>query len=366
MFFKINKNNREARTGVITTAHGKIKTPAFVPVATKAAAKAITPKQLEEIDTQIMISNSFHLHFKPTDLVIKKFGGIHKFMNWPHPLMTDSGGFQVYSLNDSCKADDEGVEFRSPYDGRKVRFDAKKSMQIQQNIGADIIFAFDECLHVKTSRSYTESSMEKTHNWADKCLQYHKKKDQTLYGVAQGGFYKDLRKKSARFIGERFKGVGLGSFFGDPKTRSYELAKIQMNEIPVEKPKHMLGIGAVEDIFHYVEIGADTFDCVLPTRLGRSGYVFSSQKGLKEKYRYRITNAKYKLDKKPLEKGCQCYTCRNYSRGYIYHLFKANEMLAYTLTSMHNIYFFNNLMKQIRESIDKGTFQRLKTKWMKK
>ena len=371
---KHEEANSNARTGVIHTPHGTIRTPAFIPVATKATVKALTPAQINEIGFDAVLGNTYHLYLQPGPDTVEKFGGIAKFMAWNKPTFTDSGGFQGMSLNNGlCKINDDCVDFKSHIDASKHTFTPEKSMQIQHQLGADMIFAFDQCLDIKADYETTKASLRRTHEWEKRSLSEFKKlnqdKKQALYGIVQGGRFLDLRKESARFIaGLDFQGIGIGSIFGDPKEESKRLVEEAMKYLPKEKPKHLLGIGAVEDIFNYVELGLDTFDCVLPTRLARVGYIFFEPRSggnLKNRYRYRLTNAKFKDDASALDPHCNCYTCKNFSRAYIHHLYKADELLFYTLTTYHNLYFFYKIMGEIRESIEKDDFMELKEKWIK-
>jgi len=397
MFFKISKKSKKsrARIGVIKTPHGAIQTPAFVPVGTQATVKGITIAQLKDIGAESLLCNTYHLYLRPSDVLIKKMGGLHKFMNWDGPIFTDSGGFQAFSLGyaiehkvgkiasifpgrvgpDSSKSkkdsgeqehtahyrDDKlakitenGVEFRSHLDGSKHFFTPEKSMEIQRNLGADIIFAFDECTSPLHDYVYTKKSMERTHRWAVRCLEAHEGqqsnvKGQMLFGIVQGGAYKDLREASAKFIGAMdFPGFGIGGSLGKSKQDMYKVLNWSIPLLPENKPKHLLGIGSPEDIRECVKRGIDTFDCVMPTRLGRNGAALLNKGTLN------IKSGRYLNDKNPIGKRCDCYTCENYSRSYVSHLFKANEMLGPILTTIHNLRFMENLMRQVREEIKKG------------
>ena len=364
-----------ARTGVIETTHGNIKTPAFIPVATKATVKSLTPAQINEIGFDAILANTYHLYLQPGAEIIEKLGGLQKVSAWHKPMFTDSVGFQVMSLNGKmCKVDEEGVDFRSCIDDSKHRFNPEKSMQIQRMLGADLIFAFDQCLDINADYEITKESLARTHAWEERSLIEFKKlnvdKKQALYGIVQGGRFKDLREESAKFISSLdFDALAIGSIFGDPKEESLELVKAALKFMPEEKTKHLLGIGAVEDIFNYVELGMDTFDCVLPTRLARQGIVFfrpESGGSEENKFRYQITNAKFKESLNSLDKNCDCYVCKEFSQGYIHHLFKSKELLAYTLLTFHNLYFFKKMMDEIRESIESGSFVELKKRWLQK
>lgn len=383
MDFKIlrkSKNSR-ARLGVIETAHGDIHTPAFVPVGTQATVKGLTEKQLKEIGAESVLCNTYHLYLRPGDETIKKLGGLHKFMNWDRPIWTDSGGFQAFSLGAAMehgvskianifpeegekehaprlpKADkfarisEEGVEFRSHLDGSKHFFTPEKSMKIQKNLGADLIFAFDECTSPLHDYAYTKKAMERTHRWAKRSLESYDKKNQALLGIVQGGAYKDLRVQSSKFIGSLdFNGFGIGGSLGKSKADMFKVLDWSVPFLSEDKPKHLLGIGSPEDIWEAVKRGVDTFDCVAPTRLGRNGSALV-RRNLGEGGSLNIKSGRYLKDKNPIDKKCRCYTCQNYTRAYISHLFKAKEMLGPILTTIHNLYFMENLLQDIRKKI---------------
>jgi len=374
--FKIKHKEEhcQARTGIITTPHGKIHTPAFIPVATQATVKALTPQQIQEIGFEAVLCNTYHLYLRPGPNLVKKMGGLQKFMSWHKPTFTDSGGFQVFSLKEGlCEVDEEGVDFKSFIDASKHRFTPEVSMQVQRKLGADLIFAFDQCLEISADHDTTKRSLARTHAWAVRSLKEFKRlnrdQSQALYGIVQGGRFLDLREESAKFIASLdFDAIGIGSIFGDPKEESRQLVEHTVKFLPENKTKHLLGIGAVEDLFTYVELGLDTFDCVLPTRLARVGYIFIHPKSggnIKNKFRYRITHAEFKEDKSPLDQHCDCYVCKNFTRSYIRYLFKSDELLFYTLTTYHNLHFFYRLMQEIREGIEKDQFLKLKKKWMR-
>jgi len=377
--FKILKKSKtsQARAGVISTQHGLIHTPAFYPVGTKATVKGITPAQLNEMGIEAVLCNTYHLFLRPGDQVVKKFGGLHKFMNWQKPIITDSGGFQVFSLGlglehgaskipaadlearkkrnagveKFTKITEDGVYFKSFLDGSKHFIGPEESMKIQENLGADIIFAFDECTSPFSDHEYTKEAMERTHRWAARSLKAHKRKDQMLFGIVQGGEFKDLRLESSRFIGAMdFDGFGIGGSFGKFRKNVKNILDYSVEYLPENKPKHLLGIGSVEDIVEAIRRGIDTFDCVTPTRLGRNGTALTRKGNLNMK------SGRFALDKKPIEKGCGCYTCTNFKRGYIRHLFQSGEMLAGILTTIHNLYFMEKLMCGIRKDILNGKF----------
>ena len=380
--------DHHARAGVISTPHGDIETPSFIPVGTQAALKALTPEQLEQTGAQAVLANAYHLYLRPGSQIIDAAGGLGKFMNWYKPTFTDSGGFQVMSLGVGFKKvvdmsgsqniinvknkeklawiDDNGVTFKSHLDGSKHYFDAETSIKIQHEIGADIIFAFDELTTLQHSYNYQVESLKKrTHPWAERSLAAHKKltlkeKDkpyQALFGVVQGAQYEDLRRKSAKFLANMdFDGYGLGGAFEKDKIGT--IVGWMSQELPQEKPRHMLGISEPNDIFDCIENGADTFDCVSPARVARNGAIYTLNG------RINITNAKYKKDYSLLTDGCDCYTCKNYSKAYLRHLFKSGEILACTLATIHNESFIVRLVEQIRQSIIEDTFFDFKHKWL--
>lgn len=385
----IEKDNKTmARAGIITTPHGIVNTPAFVPVGTKATVKGMTPSDLQEIGAEVLFGNTYHLHLRPGEDVVKEFGGVGKFMGWDGPTITDSGGFQVFSLGQKkikitedeeetetklVDIKEDGVEFRSHIDGSLHTFTPEKSIEIQKKLGADIILAFDECAPYPSSKDYTRQAMERTHDWSIRSLQSFKGKDyfpwkQALYGIVQGGIYKDLRVESAGFISDLpFDGIAIGGVsVGESKQEMRDVLDWVSPFLPENKPRHLLGIGEVDDIFEAIERGMDTFDCVIPTRFGRYGMVFISapEGNLKNKFRFDIKKSVFAKDKRSLDKNCNCYVCQTFTRGYINHLFRSSELLAYRLASYHNLYFIVNLVKDIRQSIMEGNFQKMKNKWL--
>ncbi|WP_297609859.1 tRNA guanosine(34) transglycosylase Tgt [Nocardia sp.] len=384
------------RSGLISTPHGEIATPAFIPVGTKATVKAVLPETMKELGSQALLSNAYHLYLQPGSDVIDEAGGLSKFMNWPGPTFTDSGGFQVMSLgvgfkkvlamesvgvqNDQVIAkgkerlahvDDDGVTFRSHLDGSKRRFTPEVSMGIQHQLGADIMFAFDELTTLMNTRGYQEESLERTRRWAQRCIDEHERLTverahrpyQALFGVIQGAQYEDLRRKACRDLevlrgsaGTEFDGYGIGGAL-----EKHNLGTIVgwcCDELPEHKPRHMLGISEPEDMFTAIENGADTFDCVNPSRVARNGAIYV------EPGRFNINTARFKRDFTPIDENCDCYTCTNYTRAYLHHLFKAKEMLASTLCTIHNERFTVRLVDRIRESIDGGYFQDYKTEFL--
>jgi queuine tRNA-ribosyltransferase len=379
-----------ARTGVISTPHGEIQTPAFIVVGTNATVKAMTPEMVKDAGGQAVLANAYHLYLRPGHELVEKAGGLGKFMRWGGPTFTDSGGFQVLSLGSGYKkvlpmqsseepvedaqatakerhafVDDDGVTFKSHLDGSEHRFTPEHSIRVQHAIGADIIFAFDELTSLLDPYDYQVESLERTHNWARRCVQEMKRlrKDQpdrdyqALFGVIQGAQYEDLRRQAGQFMGALpFDGYGIGGAI--EKDKLGEIVRWVNEELPKDKPKHMLGISEPNDIFAAIEQGVDTFDCVSPTRVGRNG-AFYTYEGRKN-----IAGAKYREDFTPLLADCTCYTCQNYTRAYVQHLFRAKEILGLTLLSLHNEHFIIKLVDDIRLSIADGSFQSLKREWL--
>ncbi len=379
--FKILKKskNSRARFGIIKTGHGEIETPTLVPVATQAVIKTLESKEVIETKTQILIANTFHLHLKPGEKIIQLAGGLHQFMNWKKPLMTDSGGFQVFSLGFGfdfkigkilkyfpevefgekitknaqprfLKITAEGVYFRSPLDGRELFLGPRESIKIQEDLGADIIFAFDECTSPLSSFEYAKKALERTHHWAKICLK-EKTSNQALFGIVQGSRFKKLREKSAKFINSlEFDGFGIGGDLGKSKKEMFKILDWVIPFLDQRKPRHLLGIGYLEDIEKIIKAGIDLFDCTVPTHYARHGIAFSGNLKLD------LKKSKFLKDKKPIDKNCSCFVCQNYKRNYLSHLFRAGEMTAKKLLTFHNLYFFNNFVAKIREKIKKGNY----------
>lgn len=358
MKFSLHKTekNSKARRGTIHTRRGDIQTPAFMPVGTRATVKTMTPEELKEIGAEIILANTYHLYLKPGMEVIREMGGLHKFMNWDRPILTDSGGFQVFSLSAMRKITEEGVTFRSHIDGSKHFIGPEESIAIQHTLGSDIIMAFDECAPYPADRDYIEHSMERTTRWAKRCLQAHGDSPQALFGIVQGGMYADLRKRSAEALVEMdFPGYAVGGLsVGEPLELMKEVLDATTDFLPQEKPRYLMGVGTPDYLFEAVRCGVDMADCVLPTRIARNGTVFT------ETGRLVIRNAKYRLDDRPLDPACGCYTCRNYSRAYIRHLFNVNEILGPRLTTTHNLYFLLRLMERIRNAVERDEFMLLR------
>jgi len=337
----------KARLGRLHTAHGVIETPVFMPVGTQATVKAMTSEELQEMGTEIILSNTYHLYLRPGEDLIREAGGLHRFMNWDRPILTDSGGFQVFSLGPLRKVSEDGVTFKSHLDGSTHFMSPERATEIQMALGADIIMAFDECAPYPSTREYTEAALERTTRWAGRCKEAHGRDDQALFGIVQGGMYKDLRERSAReLVDIGFPGYGIGGLsVGEPKPLMYEMLEYTVPLLPRDKPRYLMGVGSPDCLIEGVMRGVDMFDCVLPTRIARNGTVMTSRG------RVVIKNADNTRDFRPLDDKCSCYTCRNYSRAYIRHLFKAEEILGLRLTTIHNLYFLLTLMKKVRKAI---------------
>ncbi len=382
------------RVGEIHTPHGIIHTPAFTPVGTQATVKSLSPQEIADVGTEMFFVNTYHAYLRPGVEVIEKAGGLHRFMNWNGAVITDSGGFQVFSLGrdfsaqrqNLVKIDEEGVTFQSHWDGSTHRFTPEVSITIQHQLGADLIIAFDECTPYPVSEDEAWISLRRTHRWAKRSLLAHNKLQKkeknkpykAIYGVVQGSVYKDLRIDSAKTIaGMDFDGIAIGGLaVGESKKETKKVCEWVVPQLPEHKPRHLLGVGEIDDIFTLVEQGIDTFDCVQPTRLARMGQVFRS--GMLEvgsemakldvrsekKFIFDITKKEYAQDLDPIERGCGCYTCQNFSRAYIHHLFRVRELLAYRLATIHNLFFVHALVAQIRTAIIEGKFSELKKKWI--
>jgi len=356
--FQIVKEDSQtkARAGILRTPHGAIHTPVFMPVGTYATVKTCTPYELEALGSQIILANAYHLYLRPGHNIIKKAGGLHRFMSWEKPILTDSGGFQVFSLGENRQLSEEGATFRSVIDGSKHLFSPERSIEIQNAIGADIIMAFDECTSYPCDYEYARESMELTTRWARRCKAAHNKDGQLLFGIVQGSVYLDLRRKSAEDLVETdFDGYAIGGLsVGEETEIMYNVIGHITPMLPRDKPRYLMGVGTPENIIEAVSLGVDMFDCVLPTRNARNGSLFTSEGKVK------IKNAKYKRDFTPLDPNCQCYTCRNFTRSYLRHLYMVNEILAHRLHTLHNLHFYLSLMRGIRKAIGDNTFFGLK------
>ncbi|MBI4099551.1 tRNA guanosine(34) transglycosylase Tgt [Candidatus Microgenomates bacterium] len=392
--FKVVSSEKKARVGKLTTPHGVVETPVFLPVGTQATVKALTPEDLKAVSCQMVLANTYHLYLRPGAEVIAKLGGLHKFMHWDRPILTDSGGFQVFSLGFGiehevgkifqageehvvmgeysggralvprtklCKVEEEGPTFVSHIDGSVHFFPPEKSVEVQEKLGADFIVALDECTSPLHDYDYTKVSMERSHRWEKRSLKELKrlKSLKGLFGVVQGGPFEDLRVESAKFVSKNdFFGVGIGGALIS-RSKMVEILDWINPHLDPEKPRHLLGIGTIPDIFLAVERGVDMFDCVVPTRLARMGKVFSGRETLD------LFKTAFKTDDKPIERACDCETCQNYSRAYVHHLFRSRELLAYRLASVHNVAFMMRLMARIRKAISEKKFAKLAADWVK-
>ena len=337
-----------ARLGRVHTPHGVIETPAFMPVGTQATVKTMSPEELKEMDAHIILSNTYHLFLRPGHELVKKAGGLHKFMNWDRPILTDSGGFQVFSLSEMRKISEEGVHFRSHMNGDKLFLSPEKAMEIQNALGSDIMMAFDECPPYPAEYEYVKQSTERTSRWAERCLEAHARPgDQALFGIVQGGMHKDLRIQSAKDLTSMdFPGYAIGGLsVGEPKHLMYDVLEYTVPVLPADKPRYLMGVGSPDALVEGAIRGVDMFDCVLPTRIARNGTTMTSAGRLV------VRNAQYAEDFGPLDPNCSCYTCRNYSRAYIRHLLKADETFGIRLTTYHNLHFLLQLMRDVRQAI---------------
>ena len=384
----------QARRGRIETPHGTIETPEFLPVGTQATVKAVLPKELSELGVQGLLANTYHLYLRPGAELVEQLGGLHRFMGWSGPIMTDSGGFQAFSLGAArehgvgkiggifpgqrkahkktgeptmAQVDEDGVIFRSYVDGSKHRFTPESSIEIQRKLGADMILAFDECTSPLASREYTEKSLERTHRWAVRSLEAHTSPRQALYGIIQGGAWQDLRERSVEFItGLPFQGLAVGGSLGKTKTDMLRVLEWTVPALPDNLPRHLLGIGEISDLFEGVERGIDTFDCVIPTRFARTGNVLvrPGHPWATPRSTLSVKQSRYRELDEPIDPECRCYTCRKFSLAYLRHLYKAEEILAAQLCSIHNLHFLLELMRKIRSALEEGRFAELKSRWL--
>lgn len=364
--YKLLKTEGRAKLGEFHTVHGVIKTPVFMNVGTIAAIKgAVSTEDLQGIKTQVELSNTYHLHLRPGDKVVKKLGGLHKFMVWDKPILTDSGGFQVFSLTGLRKIKEEGVYFNSHIDGRKIFMGPEESMQIQSNLASTIAMAFDECPPYPATREYMQNSVDRTTRWLKRCIDEMNRlnsledtinKNQMLFGINQGGTFSDIRIEHAKIISDlNLDGYAVGGLaVGETHQEMYRILEDVVPYLPQNKPTYLMGVGTPENILEAVDRGVDFFDCVLPARNGRHANVYTNQGKLN------LNNAKYELDDRPISEDCNCPACKTYSRAYIRHLFKAKEMLAMRLCVLHNLYFYNNMMEEIRDALEKGEFKAYK------
>lgn len=361
--FEIEKvcSRTGARAGILHTPHGDIKTPVFMPVGTQATVKGLTPKQVEETKAQIILSNTYHLYLRPGSDIVREAGGLHKFMNWKKPILTDSGGFQVFSLGELRKLTEEGAAFRSHIDGSAHMITPEKSVAIQEDLGSDIMMCFDECTPYPSDFEYAKNSMERTHRWAERCKKAQTREDQALFGIVQGSMYTELRKQSAMaidsmdFIGNAIGGLSVG----EPKEIMYDMLEVVMPYLSENKPRYLMGVGTADCLLEGVERGVDMFDCVIQTRIARNGTAFTKFG------REVVRNANYARDFSPIEEDCDCYACQNFTKAYIRHLIKANEILGGELLSIHNIRFSVRLAERMREAILGDYFPEFKEEFLR-
>jgi len=353
MEFELKKNDGGARRGRLRFDRGEVETPAFMPVGTYGTVKAMTPEELEGIGAQIILGNTFHLMLRPGTDIIEKHGDLHDFMHWEGPILTDSGGFQVFSLAKMRKITEEGVRFKSPIDGSEVHLTPEVSMEVQRKLGSDIVMIFDECTPYPATEEQARESMELSLRWADRSKQAHADNPSALFGIVQGGMYENLRRESAeglKAIG--FDGYAIGGLsVGEPLEERNAVLDVTTPYLPTERPRYLMGVGKPEDIIEAVRRGVDMFDCVIPTRNARTGFLYTRY-GL-----LRIRNSRFADDTRPIDETCDCYTCRNYSRSYLRHLDKCGEILGSRLNTIHNLYYYQRLMREIREAIDNDSFE---------
>ncbi len=362
--FEITKNcvNTHARLGILHTAHGKVETPAFMPVGTQGTVKTMIPEELNEIGVKMILSNAYHLFLRPGPEIVARHGGLHRFMNWSGAILTDSGGFQVFSLGGLREVTDDGVTFRSHIDGTSHFMTPERATRLQNMLGADVIMTLDQCPPYPSTFEEVKEAVERTTLWAERCRSYHMREDQALFGIIQGGVYRDLREQSAQqLLKLDFPGYAIGGLsVGEPKELMYEVLQYITTVLPEERPRYLMGVGSPDAIYEGVRQGIDLFDCVLPTRMARNGRVF-----IKEGYLV-VRNSVYAGDMRPLDPDCECYTCRHYTRSYIRHLLNTNEILGLRLTTYHNLYFLEKYMSRIRDAVKNGTWDNFGFVWESK
>ncbi len=348
-----------ARLGLMQTPHGPVETPVFAPVGTQATVKTLTPRQLEEVGATLVLANTYHLYLRPGAETVARLGGLHRFMAWDHPILTDSGGFQVFSLKNLRRVSDEGVRFRSHIDGSEHFLTPEKAIEVEELLGGDIIMAFDEC-SAPLDRAQAEQAMRRTHRWAERCLVAHQRHDQALFGIVQGGAFADLREESAYVLSEMpFSGYAIGGLsVGEPKDVMWAMVDVTVPCLPASRPRYLMGVGAPEDLFEGVSRGIDVFDSVLPTRLARNGAVFTREG------RINLRNAQYAEDPAPIDEHCCCYTCAHHSRAYLRHLLQAGEVLGLVLNTIHNVSFLVGLMREMRAALAEERLAALKDEFL--
>ena len=357
--FDILHTEQRRRAGVFHTPHGDVLTPVFMPVGTQATVKAIAPRDLTELGASMILANTYHLYLRPGDELVARHGGLHRFMCWDGPILTDSGGFQVFSLSEMRKIDDDGVTFKSHLDGSMHRMTPEKSIRIQEHLGADVIMCFDEC-PPPTDREYNVLALARTHAWAQRCRQAHTRADQALFGIVQGGIFRELREESARFICSLdFPGYGIGGLaVGESKEAMYATLEWMDAALPADRPRYLMGVGEPVDLIQGVARGVDMFDCVLPTRLARHGAAFTHDG------RINMRNKLFEEDGRPLDEGCTCYACSHFTRAYVRHLMHVGEILGLYLMSLHNVHFLIELMREIREAVLADRFETFAAQWL--
>jgi queuine tRNA-ribosyltransferase len=358
--FQLKKTHQGARLGELVTPHGNIATPAFMPVATQATVKSLTPEEVRDQGAQIVLSNAYHLYLRPGVEAVQRLGGLHKFMGWSGPVLTDSGGFQAFSMGSLRRVDDQGIRFRSHIDGSEHWFTPELATANQQRLGVDIMMCLDQCIAYGSSRDEVRKAMDRTHRWAEVCYRVHASADftgQALFGIVQGGAFADLRDESSRYITSiPFQGYAIGGLaVGESKEQMYETTQQVAEQLPLDKPRYLMGVGSPEDLMESVARGVDMFDCVLPTRVARNGALFTREG------RVNIANRRFAERDAPLEEGCDCYTCRTFSAAYLWHLFKAKELLGLRLASIHNLRFVLRLMQEMRRAIQDGRFEQFRS-----
>ena len=368
--FTLHKQSKSARRGTFKTAHGTLQTPFFMTIGTVGAIKGLIPSEIRELGGQVILSNTYHLHLRPGEDTVQKAGGLHNFMNWDGPILTDSGGYQVFSLSGIRKLTEKGVEFQSHLNGEKIFLTPEKAVEIQTKLGSDIIMVLDECPAANKSREYVRQSLGLTTRWAERCKKswelgagsLEQNSGSKLFAIVQGGMHPDLRKESARQLMEiGFDGYAIGGLsVGEPNEVMYKILDEVTPVLPEDKPRYLMGVGTPENILEAVERGVDMFDCVLPTRNARHGHLYTSQ-GI-----VRIKRAQFKEDFSPLDPECSCYTCKNFTKAYLRHLFVANELLSLRLNTLHNVAFYLNMMRQVREAIELDCYAQFKTSFLEK
>ena len=357
---RILKTSGRARAGELSTQHGIIRTPVLCPVGTQGSVKTLTPREVTDLGMRMILANTYHLYLRPGISTIEKLGGLHKFMNWDGAILTDSGGYQLYSLPKLRQVNDDGVIFRSHIDGSQHTITPELAIQYQEALGSDIIMVLDECIAHDESRERVWAAMVRTHQWAARCLKIHNKPGQALYAIVQGGVFPDLRKQSAEFLTSlKFDGYAIGGLsIGEPKSITLDITEQTVNLLPYDKPRYLMGVGAPEDVVECVARGIDIFDCALPTRVARNGALYMPTG------RVDIENATYREQVEPVDTTCHCYTCQNFSAAYLHHLFRSRELLAYRLATIHNLAFMSNLVQSIRNSILNGNFEEFRKKFL--